>query len=401
MLKVELAAVKPGMELAMPVSHPRHPTRVLLRAGYALEHAAIRRLLEMRIRSVWVRYPSLAALENFIDPHVIAAQAEVVEQIMHTFEQVQRGSCAKLPYAAYCRSVGELISNLVGNPKAALFIGELAEYAGDDLMRHSSAVTYLSLLMGLKLEGYLVRQRRQLDPAHAREVTNLGIGAMLHDLGITALDEAVVRQYRQSGDESNWRWRQHPWLGYEMVKGRVEPTAANIVMHHHQRFDGSGYGGRTGEPIDGMRIHVFTRIVGLAEAFDRMRHPVSGAAQPTARALARLLDPEVLRQFDPEVVRALFSVTPAYPPGSMVTLSDGRPGVVIDHHPLDPCRPIVQVLDCEAPADDPEATLGDVLDLSRHHAHLRIITCDGQDVADLHFSLPKHLRGEWEWAMRA
>jgi HD-GYP domain-containing protein (c-di-GMP phosphodiesterase class II) len=401
MLRVELAAAKPGMQLALPVSHPRHPTRILLRAGYDLDAGAIKRMLELRIRSIWVSYPSLVVIEKFIDPRVLAAQARVVEQITQTFERVQQRSNAKLPYAAYCRSVGQLINDLVGNPKAALFIDELVGSSCNDLMRHSSTVTYLSVLMGLKLEGYLVRQRKQLDPVRAMEVTNLGIGAMLHDVGITRMDRQAVECHMASGDESDPVWRRHPWVGYEMVKGSVEPTAANVVMHHHQRFDGSGYGGKDGEPLEGTRIHVFARIVGLAEQFDRLRNPPGMPTQPTVWALGALLGKTMVNKFDPEVMRALFSVVPAFPPGSMVKLSNGRSAVVIDHHSFDPCHPIVQLFENEQAHRGADGELSQPIDLSISNAGLMIVECDGRDVSDLNFAPPRFLLDNLEWAMRA
>lgn len=390
MLRVDIASAKPGMTLAVPVTHARYPTRVLLRAGFVLNEAAIARLAELNHRTIWVAYPSLTAIMSFVNTDAMRTQAHLSEQITETFEKVQRNSSAKLPYAEYCRSVAKLIDDLVSHPKAAIFLDELSSSGHDDIMRHSSTVTYLSVLMGLKLEGYLVRQRKHVDPARAKEVTNLGIGAMLHDVGVMKLDRAVYERYMKTGDESDPEWRKHTVIGYDMVKGHVEPTAANTVLNHHQRMDGSGYGGRDGEALEGARIHVFSRIVGLAEQFDRLRCPPNLPPQPTVWALGALLSENMLAKFDPQVLAALFSVAPPYPPGSMVTLSNKQRAVVIDHHVADPCRPIVQLLEGNNDLDGSDLPLSAPIDLTCE-PDLRIIEAEGHDVSELNFPPPAFL----------
>jgi len=60
-----------------------------------------------------------------------------------------------------------------------------------DAISHATAVAQLSVTMGLRLEQYLIRERSRLPARHAREVVNLGVGAMLHDIGKTKLQPEV------------------------------------------------------------------------------------------------------------------------------------------------------------------------------------------------------------------
>ncbi len=388
MLRIDLGHARAGMALALPVYDPQTPGRVLLKAGYGLAAGTIDKLTAMGIRSLWVRYPSLQFIEKFVDPQVMAAHSQVVSQISDTFTQLQDQSSAKLPYDDYCKSIGTLVGQLVNNPDAAVFLGDLsgpdAQGTGG-LMRHSSTVTYLAVLMGLKLEGYLVKQRKHIDPARAKEVTNLGLGAMLHDIGITQLDPDVRKRYYASGDESDLAWQDHTRKGFEMVRGRVEPSAATVVLHHHQRFDASGYAGAGVPVLGGKSIHVFARIVGLAEQFDRMRNPAGLPPQPTAWVLGALLQSDLFEKFDPTVVHALLQVAPPYPPGSVVRLSDGRWGVCLDHTPDNPCRPKLQITpppDAMSEGDDP----GPMLDLFEEDESLYVAWHDHRDMTDLNFA---------------
>lgn len=388
MLRVEMTSAKRGMTLALPIVHPRYPKRVLLKVGYKLDDQSIGRAVDLGVKSIFVKYPALDFVEKFIDHEVIKAQGEVLEHITSAFEECQTKATAKLPYDNYCKSIGRMVQSLVGNPKAAVFMDDLG---GDGMMRHATAVTYLSVLVGLKLEGYLIRQRKHVDPARAKEVTSLGLGAMLHDIGITQLNEEIVNHYYETGNEHEQHWQEHPSIGYEMVHGQIEPTAATCVLHHHQRYDGTGYCGSKANILQGDRIHIFARIVGLAEHFDRMRNPHDADPMPTVYVLSSLLHPTMIRKWDEQVLRALFSVVPPYPPGSIVRLSNKRYAVVIDHNAHHPCRPVVQPVKNPWSMEDADGPAGPPIDLSEHSRTLFIAECDGADVSELNFDPPDKL----------
>lgn len=387
MLRIETRNAKPGMTLALPVQLPQSPSRLLLRVGYKLTHETINKLCALNIRTLWVGYPSLSFLGGVINPDTMHSQSVVAGQITRTFQTVQKQSAAKLPYHLYTRSISKLVTQLITHPQSAVFLGDLSE-AGDDLMRHSSSVTYLSLLMGLKLEGYLVRERPHVDPARAAEVVNLGLGAMMHDIGMTLLPEAVLQRYESTGDESDPAWREHPALGYRLVHGRIGATAASAVLNHHQHYDGSGFAGSDFPAMRQKRIHVFPRIVTVADQFDRLRYPPNRPSQPTVWALRCMLEPPLFQRYDPQVLDALLAVVPPYAPGSLVMLNDGRHAVVIDHHPQRPCRPIIQLIPDPAQLVDDDVPLGPMLDLADQSPRLFITRCDGFDVGEHNFERP-------------
>jgi HD-GYP domain-containing protein (c-di-GMP phosphodiesterase class II) len=387
MLRIETRNAKPGMKLALPVQLPQSPSRMLLRVGYELTAQTINKLAQLRVRTLWVGYPSLSFLAEVVNQDTVRTQAIVAGQITKTFEAVQQQSSAKLPYHLYINAISKLVNQLITHPQSAVFLGDLSD-AGDGLMRHSSSVTFLSLLMGLKLEGYLVRERRHVDPARAGEVANLGMGAMLHDVGMTLLPEAVLDRYQTTGDESDPAWREHTALGYRLVRGKIGATAASIVLHHHQHYDGSGFAGADFPVMRHKRIHIFPRIVTVADQFDRLRFPPDRPGQPTVWALRSMLEAPLFQRYDPQILDALLAVVPPYAPGSVVTLSDDRHAVVIDHHPQRPCRPIVQLIPDPSSFTEKDLPLGQILNLAEQPRHLFVAHCDGFDVGDLNFERP-------------
>jgi HD-GYP domain-containing protein (c-di-GMP phosphodiesterase class II) len=247
-----------------------------------------------------------------------------------------------------------------------------------------------------------VLERRRLSPNAARDLSGLGVGAMLHDVGMTRLSPETLAMWNASHDERDPLWRAHVQRGFELLADQVEPAAAGVVLHHHQAVDGSGFpprvelGGRS-HPLAGSEIHVFARIAAAADLFDRLRNPAhapgaSDAAAPplpVVRALSTLLrTPALRRRIDPIVLRALVNVTPPYAPGSIVTITGGRRAAVVDWSPADPCRPTVEIIgDLEAPPrrGDP---VRERIDLRRAQ-DVCIIEAEGHDVRADNFS-PSH-----------
>jgi len=385
MLRVDLRRAKTGMRLALPVQNPSQPSRTLLKVGYELNPQVIKKLEEVGVRSVWVDYPSLSFLQQYADQQTVAAQNELVHQISDTFEKLQREAAAKLPYENYTAAIDELVDQLMSNPQAAVFLGDLAS-SDDELMRHSATVTYLSVLMGLKLQTYMVSQRRHVEPGRAKDVTSLGLGAMLHDIGVPLLASDVRQQFEQTHDESDPAWQEHPALGFRAIRGKVDPSAATVVLNHHQRYDGSGYAGAEFPVLAGQRIHIFARVAAVADQFDRLHRPANLPQQPTVWVLHSLVTEPLASKFDPEVLSGLLEVVPPYPPGSIVKLSDERFAVVIDHKPEAPCRPTVQLIPDPAQLDPEQLPAGETLDLAEHAGRLEVVECDGTHVRGLNFA---------------
>ncbi|MEO1007775.1 MAG: HD domain-containing phosphohydrolase [Planctomycetota bacterium] len=411
MLRVAIREAAPGMRLALPVYHPRRPGTVLLKAGVALDEKLIERLREIELKEVWINYPGMAFLGRFVSPEMQRARSELSHHILSAIDVASSGALAELDYTEYRRAIVQVVEQLLRSPSAAYFVEELCATSTPH-GRHASSVCFLSLLMGLKLGDYLVAERSRLPAPHARNVTSLGIGAMLHDVGMLRLPPDALGRWNRHHDESDPEWRSHAKIGFEMIRRSVDPSASAVVLHHHQAFDGSGFPRRRAPGggsivVAGQDIHVFARIVAVADAFDRMcnsadapgaeKHPQQ--RRPNVAVLREMcLGPSAAR-FDPMVLRALMNCVPAYPPGSVVTLSSGEHAVVCNWRVQDPCRPRVLPIAeglAGAVGVGPMAG-GGILDAAEEPADtidlaitpdLCIAEADGFDVSTENFLLP-------------
>ncbi|MCC6320688.1 MAG: hypothetical protein IT438_04535 [Phycisphaerales bacterium] len=389
MLRVSPKNAAPGMVIALPVFHPQKPGHVLLKPGGVLDADIITALLELHVHTLWIEYPPTSFMLRHISPAVLAEHGRLAIALGDEFDRVRRDVHADLDFGVFCPAVRSLVHRLVDDDGASVFIDAIVA-AGDPLLTHGANVGMLSLLMGLKLDGYLVEQRARVSPRRAQNVENLGIGAVLSDVGMLHIDTAAASRWWSSYNEADPAWRRHVLLGFERVRGHIPATAAGVVLHHHQRMDGSGFPRKSivqGSPRAprGQDIHIFSRIVAVADEFCRARAR-AGVDQPIAPSvvgLRRVVDLTRAGKLDANVLRALAAVVPAYMPGSTVELNNGRVCVVTGWDPTRPCSPEVRPLIGHDPGTR-EHVLGAPINLAQQPA-LSIVRSDGEPVANTNF----------------
>lgn len=173
-------------------------------------------------------------------------------------------------------------------------LGEIVETRSRETGNHVKRVAEYSKLLGLKCG---------LPPGEA-EV--LRLASPLHDVGKVGIPDAILNKPGKLTAEEFDVIKTHTLIGYDMLKpsrGPVLQAAAIIALHHHEHFDGRGYPfGRKGKDI-----HLYGRIVGIADVFDALGvKRVYKPAWELDRILA-LFREERGTHFDPELVEVFFA----------------------------------------------------------------------------------------------
>jgi cyclic di-GMP phosphodiesterase len=134
------------------------------------------------------------------------------------------------------------------------------------------------------------------------EVEGLEYGAMLHDVGKIDMPAEILCKPAPLDDDEWNVMRTHPQVGYDLVRKLPHlAAAAEIVLAHHEAFDGSGYPNR----LKGEGIPLGARILTIADSYDSMTHPhTQRPAMPPEMAVREI---ERCRgsQFDPDAAAGL------------------------------------------------------------------------------------------------
>jgi hypothetical protein len=360
-LIVPIEEAEPGMTLACNVPHPEYPPRDLLKRGFILDSEVISRLRTIGVCQLHVDYPGLEDLDKLLSPRLEPIRRTVYEQIKNTVVTIQKTSSPIADFSGYKNATRSMIEMLLDQGQNPVYMDLLSSRLGTDAVVHATSVAHLSLVIGLRNQEYLISQRSRLPPKHAGDVVNLGIAGMLHDIGKTKLPPELRNCSAiapPAADAECSAWEEHSHLGYEMIKGGLEPSAAASVLHHHQHYDGSGFPAlqlRGGDPVRpcGDAIHIFARILQLSDLFDHLTMSDSTSRRPNVEIL-HLLRTRFGGRIDPRLMSELPSIVPPFPPGSKVKLSDGRDAVVTALNSADPYHPTVKRLAPDGRTLEPE-----------------------------------------------
>jgi HD-GYP domain-containing protein (c-di-GMP phosphodiesterase class II) len=357
MLRVPINKLKPGMILARPIASPKEPRRYLVQRDREVPADMIPRLKEWGVMEVWVRYRELEFLENIIDEELADHQSEIYQHVRRNFEQVMAGSTIEVDINKYQSSITGLFDFLKKSTCGNMLLQKLDTY-DNYLMSHSTNVCYLALLLGMKLERYLIEERSFKTARDAKDLQLLGLGCLLHDVGKMRIPVEILNKPMRLNDEEMSIMEMHTIWGYEMVKGQVPANAAQVVLNHHQRYNGTGYPKRidaiTGQeipPLNGKQIPVFSRITTVVDVYDAATaHRVYSPAKLPVQVLHEMRT-WCKGFFDPVCEQAFYEIIPPFPIGQVVRMNNNVEAVVIDFNSKHPTRPKVQGL--RDPSGDP------------------------------------------------
>jgi HD-GYP domain-containing protein (c-di-GMP phosphodiesterase class II) len=409
LLLCHLNDVVPGTTLGAAVVNPDAPWVQLLKPGVVLDQTLLKLLRERSIEQVWIHHDIAADLDAAVAAQTAAIKVEVYNQLKTDFTRISQRTVGAVDVQKYRQVMSELVLQLVASGEFAGLTDQLFS-CKSSMFSHSSNVAYISVLVGLELQDYIVRERKRLTAEHAKDLTSLGLGAMLHDIGKIECGDATGTYHEVAGGESDAEfgvnagaavraaepqtYRQHTIAGYRMLRdSRVPASASQIVLNHHQRFSGNGWpnvSAYTKKDHDFAQkehqIHVFTRIAAAANVLDNLLTGAEQSRRPPVAALHEFTSAKFDGWFDPMIRRAVVRRIPPFAVGSMVMLSDGRQGVVTMPNLKDPCRPAVRPMDGSSLL--PRAAQ---LSPSRDEylpANLRIVACAGVNVERWLYELP-------------
>ncbi len=184
-----------------------------------------------------------------------------------------------------------ILSEMEENQKEMIFIlSELIESVSDETGKHVQRVAEYSYLLA-KYCPILTQEDAEIIYA----------AAPLHDIGKLALSHDLLHKTQRLSDEAHHELKMHTTKGHEFLKRskRKFLKAADIIAYqHHEKWNGKGYP----QGLKGEEIHIYGRIVALADVFDALTHKRSYKEAWSVEEAVQYIIDHSGTQFDPKLV---------------------------------------------------------------------------------------------------
>lgn len=134
-----------------------------------------------------------------------------------------------------------------------------------------------------------------------REAELIRLASPLHDVGKVGIPDAILNKPNKLNDEEWQVMKTHAEKGHAILKGSkhsVVTAGAEIAQAHHERWDGSGYP----QGLVGENIHLFARIVALADVYDALRHERCYKKAWSVDAAVNEINEQKGKHFEPKLV---------------------------------------------------------------------------------------------------
>jgi hypothetical protein len=234
---VRTEALEAGMLLALPILSSTGA--LLLREDLVLTERTIALLKKQAVPFVYIRdrrFPD-AAEEPLLRPETFRRALKELQDLFVT-ATAARGDHLPPERMERIQSVLRDILEDVFDRSDRLVLRFLALRGHDGyIFTHIALVATTSLLLG-----------QELSFSYA-QLYNLGLGALLHDLGMAAIPSEIVDKKGPLDGEERFLVNLHPRGGWDLLAGHdlVWPTARIVALQHHERWDGSGYPAASGK----------------------------------------------------------------------------------------------------------------------------------------------------------
>ncbi|PAV28728.1 hypothetical protein CIL05_15730 [Virgibacillus profundi] len=325
-------SVTPGMILAQSIYNENGV--VLIQKGLKLTEKMLGRLLNQGITYIYIEDEFTEDI--YVEPVLSdKLRVDASKTIKDIFLELRESGLKERAYILEKKGkklasvVERIMEDIKSSEKSLSMLTEI--FITDDyIFHHSLNVTIYSLAIGVEMN------------LSNKKLTEIGIGAMLHDIGKIFIDPEILQKPDKLSVEEFEIIKEHTTMGFDFLRKSADMPAvvSHCAYQHHERLDGSGYP----RGIKGDEIHTYAKLIGIADVFDAVTsNRVYRDAMLPHEGL-EIIYAGAINLFEKNMVEAFKRSIVVYPVGLSLQLSDGREGVVVRQNKHICDRPVIRIM---------------------------------------------------------
>ncbi|HWR09882.1 HD-GYP domain-containing protein [Sporomusa sp.] len=333
MHSITLDEIQPGMFLSRPLILA--DGTILLHEGTEVKERYIDYLRNKGITSLFVGDIE-AAVENeedFYDPKHKQDAIDVAHEVINQFRV---GKGVQLDRVKVI--VSDLIDQLVQKPENMIHLLDLRRKE-EYMFSHAVNTCILSVMTGLAM-GY-----------EAKQLGELGLAAMLHDIGKIKFPRQLALQFpNYLTKHEREEYRRHSFYSLEVLRenSTLSTDVINACFQHHERWNGSGYP----MGLKGDAISEYAQIISIADVYDRLIVGMPHRLPTPIYYAVAILNKAAGEYFNPAIVERFNQNVAIYPMGKTVKLSNQQSGLILGVGLKSKTIPVVRLTSSEAGNDN-------------------------------------------------
>lgn len=227
------------------------------------------------------------------------------------------------------QAVEPMIDSVVRNPDACIWLARMKQQ-DNYIYQHSLGTSIWAVALG-----------RQLGLPR-NDLHSLAIGGLLFDIGKLQLDNEMLQASRRLTSQESRIMKKHVEVGLRLLEegGMVDRDILDMVAHHHERHNGTGYP----QGLVDNEIPVFGRIAAIVDCYDAITSDrIYASAMPPSLAIKQLYKWKDV-YFQAEIVEEFIQAVGIYPAGTVIELTSGEVAIVVAASRTRRLRPEIMLL---------------------------------------------------------
>jgi putative nucleotidyltransferase with HDIG domain len=298
----------------------------LLSKGIHIKMSYVNRLAELGVDYIYIEdeLSKGVELKDFIEENTRESCKKEVKKVLENFS-----TQGNLELSSIVTAAQDIVESVLGQRDIIVNLIDIRR-KDEYTYAHSVNVCALAVLLSIKL-GY-----------NKNKVSDIAVGALLHDLGKVLVPEEILNKTTELTDKEKEIIKQHVIYGYEALSDAswISSISKVIILTHHENIDGSGYpfGWR------GDKINNATKIISICNVFDSM---VSKKPYREAYKIYEVIEYLVANKgklFDSDLVDVFIKYIAVYPSGMGIITDSGERGIVLKQNNGFPARPVIRII---------------------------------------------------------